>query len=155
MVKHLLYPVKISCFQHSVLVHVPLNASELCWLRPSLLWSDEQTIDMCRFHIWPLQIHWRGSHLAFTIIINEYSNIYKCITCCCRRTESLCSKGRRPFQKWQMTCVLQLIETVDNEASRYISMEHTKMQPWNWLTGTLLGKAICKDSLKSLYSLLL
>ncbi len=28
----------------------------------------------------------------------------------------------------------------------YISMELTKLQPRNWLTSTLLGKAICKDS---------
>ncbi len=43
------------CFQQADLVHVALNASELCWLRPSLPWSDEQTIDMCRFPIQPLQ----------------------------------------------------------------------------------------------------
>ncbi len=30
-----------------------------------------------------------------------------------------------------------------------LSMEHTKLQPRNWLTSTLLGNAICKDSLKT------
>ncbi len=74
------------CFQHAVLVHAALNANELCWPHPSLPWSDEQNIDMCRFPIQPLQIRWRISHLAFTIIINEYSKIYKRITCCCTQT---------------------------------------------------------------------
>ncbi len=46
------------------------------------------------------------------------------------------------------TCVSLSIETVHKEGSRYlyiyiyISMEHTKLQPRNWLTSTLLGKAI-------------
>ncbi len=29
------------CFQQAILVHVALNANELCWPRPSL-WGDEQ-----------------------------------------------------------------------------------------------------------------
>ncbi len=82
---------------------------------------------MYRFPIRPLQIRWRVCHLvtvnltSFTIIINEYSKIYKCITCCCRRTQSMPSKVRRPFQKWQMAYVSQPKETVVNEASMNIS----------------------------------
>ncbi len=108
--------------------------------QPSLPWSDEQTIDTCRFPIRPLQIRWRVSHLAFTIVINEYLKIYKHITCCCERTQSM-------HPQWRMANVSRSIETVDNEESRYISMEHTKLEPRNWLTSTLLGKSknICKD----------
>ncbi len=32
---------KSALFSASVLVHVPLNANELCWLRPSLPWVDK------------------------------------------------------------------------------------------------------------------
>ncbi len=47
-------------------------------------------IDMYRCPIRPLQIGWCVRHFgtvnltSFTIIINEYSKIYKRITCCCR-----------------------------------------------------------------------
>ncbi len=58
--------------------------------------------------------------MSFTIIINEYSKIYKLITCCCRRTQSMRSNVRRPFQKWRMAYVSRPIETVANEASRYV-----------------------------------
>ncbi len=118
--KHLLYPVKISSVFSTLffLVHVALYVSELCWLRPSLPWSDEQTIDMCRFPIRLLQILWCVRHLAITIIINEYWKIYKRITCCCRRTQSMRSKICRPFQKWRMACISRPIETAHNEASK-------------------------------------
>ncbi len=36
------------CFQQAVLNHVALNANELYWPRPSLLWSDEQTLNFSR-----------------------------------------------------------------------------------------------------------
>ncbi len=57
------------------------------------------------------------------------------------------SKIRWPFQKWQMAYVSRPVETVDNEASRYIYifMEHTKLKPRNWLISTS-ENAICKDS---------
>ncbi len=32
----------------SIIVYVTLNANELCWLRPSLPWGDEQTVDFSR-----------------------------------------------------------------------------------------------------------
>ncbi len=36
------------CFQQAFLNLVALNANELCWPRPSLLWSDEQTVNFSR-----------------------------------------------------------------------------------------------------------
>ncbi len=81
----------------------------------------ESIIDMYICPIRPLQIRWSVHHfgtvnlMSFTIIINEYSKIYQRTTCCCRRTQSTCSKVHRPFQKW-----FHSIETVANEASTYI-----------------------------------
>ncbi len=75
-----------------------------------------------------LNLCWRVRHLgtvnltSFTIIINEYSKIYKRITYCFRRRQSTHSKVRRPFQKWWMAYVLLPIETVANEESTYIYM---------------------------------
>ncbi len=85
---------------------------------PYLETHSVSTIDTYRYPIRPLQIRWRICHLgtvnltSFTIIINEYSKIYKRITCSCRCTQSTCSKVRRPFQKWRMAYISWPIETV-------------------------------------------
>ncbi len=42
------------------------------------------------------------------------------------------SKIRRPFQKWRMAYVSRLIETVDNEASRYTVGTESIQTPLNF-----------------------
>ncbi len=42
------------------------------------------------------------------------------------------SKIRRPFQKWRMAYVSRLIETVDNEASRYTVGTESVQTPLNF-----------------------
>ncbi len=39
-------------FFKAILVHVALNANELCWPRPSLPWSDNSTVYFSREWNW-------------------------------------------------------------------------------------------------------
>ncbi len=39
---------KTNFFQQAFLVHVALNANELSWLRPSLLWSESSAVYISR-----------------------------------------------------------------------------------------------------------
>ncbi len=74
----------------------------------------------CSRNIWCVRHFGTVNLTPFSIIMNEYSKIYKHITSCCRCTHSRRSKVCWPFQKWQMACVMQPIETVANETSTYI-----------------------------------
>ncbi len=66
-------PCQISCFKQDVFyMDVALNANELCWLRPSLPWSDEQH---CLLQMWNW---WTSTLLGKTISkdsLKTYSSV--------------------------------------------------------------------------------
>ncbi len=73
----------------------------------------------CSRNVWCVRHFGTVNLMSFSIIINEYSKIYKHITSCCRCTHSRRSRFA-DHSKWQMACVMQPLETVANETSTYI-----------------------------------